>query len=143
MLLEFLPAEPPGKPKNTGMGSLSLLQQIFLTQDSNQGLLHCRQILYQLSYQGNPTICHVIDLDLFIIIVRYSANFNSIRCLGESEAAQLCLTLCDPTACSLPSSSVHGIFQVRILEWVPFSRESSQPRDRSRVSCIAGRLLTI
>ena len=36
------------------MGSLSLLQQIFLTQESNQGLLHCRQILYQLSYQGSP-----------------------------------------------------------------------------------------
>ena len=40
-----LPAEPPGKPKNTGMGSLSLLQQIFRAQKSNQGLLHCRQIL--------------------------------------------------------------------------------------------------
>ena len=38
---------------NTGVGSLSLLQGIFLTQESNQGLLHCRQILYQLSYQGN------------------------------------------------------------------------------------------
>ena len=46
------PVEPQGKPKNTGMGSLSLLQQIFLTQESNQGLLHCRQVLYQLSYQG-------------------------------------------------------------------------------------------
>ena len=50
------PAEPPGKPKNTGVGSLSLLQQIFPTQESNQGLLHCRQILYQLSYQGSPNI---------------------------------------------------------------------------------------
>ena len=48
-----LPAEPQGKPKNTGVGSLSLLQGIFLTQESNQGLLHCRQILYQLSYQGS------------------------------------------------------------------------------------------
>ena len=52
--VDSLPAEPPGKPKNTGMGSLSLLQQIFPIQESNQGLLHCRQILYQLSYQGNP-----------------------------------------------------------------------------------------
>ena len=40
-----------GKPKNTGVGSLPLLQGIFLTQESSQGLLHCRQILYQLSYQ--------------------------------------------------------------------------------------------
>ena len=47
-----LPAEPPGKPKNTEMGSLFLLQQIFPTQESNQSLLHCRCILYQLNYQG-------------------------------------------------------------------------------------------
>ena len=47
----FLPAEPQGKPKNTEVGSLSFLQGIFPTQESNQGLLHCRRILYQLSYQ--------------------------------------------------------------------------------------------
>ena len=46
------PAEPLGKPKNTGMSSLSLLQGIFPTQElNNRGLLHCRRILYQLSYQ--------------------------------------------------------------------------------------------
>ena len=49
---DSLPAEPQGKPKNTGVGSLSLLQGIFPTQESKRGLLHCRQILYQLSYQG-------------------------------------------------------------------------------------------
>ena len=48
------PAEPQGKPKNTGVGSLSLLHWIFLTQKSKQGLLHFRRILYQLSYQGSP-----------------------------------------------------------------------------------------
>ena len=48
--VDSLPSEPPGKPKNTGMGSLSLLQRIFPTQELNGGLLHCRQILYQLSY---------------------------------------------------------------------------------------------
>ena len=52
--MDSSPSEPPRKPKNTGVGSLSLLQGIFLTQESNQGLLHCRQILYQLSYQGSP-----------------------------------------------------------------------------------------
>ena len=51
---DSLPSEPAGKPKNTGMGSLSLLQGIFLTQGSNPGLLHCRQILYRLSHQGSP-----------------------------------------------------------------------------------------
>ena len=50
---DSLPFEPPGKLKNTGVGSLSLLQQIFLIQESNRGLLHCRQILYQLSYHGS------------------------------------------------------------------------------------------
>ena len=48
---DSLPAEQQGKPKNTGMGSLSLLQWIFPTQELNRGLLHCRQILYQLNYQ--------------------------------------------------------------------------------------------
>ena len=47
---DSLPAGTQGKPKNTRVGSLSLLQGIFLTHESNQGLLHCRQILYQLSY---------------------------------------------------------------------------------------------
>ena len=50
------PSEAPGKPKNTGVGSLSLLQGIFSTQESNRGLLHCRRILYQLSYQGSPEL---------------------------------------------------------------------------------------
>ena len=51
---DSLPTEPQGKPKNIGVGSLSLLQWIFPTQELNLGLLHCRWILYQLSYQG----CH-------------------------------------------------------------------------------------
>ena len=51
--VDSLPAEPQLKPKNTGVGSLSLLQWIFPTQDSNRGFLHCRQILHQLSYQGS------------------------------------------------------------------------------------------
>ena len=60
---------------------------------------------------------------------------------SESEAAQSCLTLCDPMDCSPPGSSVHGILQARILEWVAisFSRGSSLPGDRTQVSCIAGR----
>ena len=59
--------------------------------------------------------------------------------------AQLCLTLCDPMDCSPPGSSVHGIFQARILEWVAisFSRGSSRPRDQTRVSHVAGRHFTI
>ena len=51
---DSLPAEHPGKSSNTGVDSLSLLQRIFPTQESNRGLLHCRWILSQLSYQGSP-----------------------------------------------------------------------------------------
>ena len=51
-----LPAEPPGKPKNTGVDSLSLLQGLFSTQKSNWGLLRCRRILYQLSYEESPYV---------------------------------------------------------------------------------------
>ena len=54
--VDSLPAEPQGKPKDTGVGSISLHQQLFLTQESNWVLLHCRQILYQLSHKGSPRI---------------------------------------------------------------------------------------
>ena len=62
------------------------------------------------------------------------------------KVAQSCPTLCYPLDCSLPGYSVHGILQARILEWVfplSFSRGFSQPRDRTQVSCIAGRFVTI
>ena len=64
---------------------------------------------------------------------------------SESEVAQSCLTLWDPMDYSLPASSVHEIFQSRILEWVAisFSRRSSQPRDWTQVSHIVGRCFTV
>ena len=63
----------------------------------------------------------------------------------EMLVAQSYPTLCDPIDCSLPGSSVHGILQARILDWVaiPFSRGSFWLRDRTYVSCIAGRFFTI
>ena len=62
----------------------------------------------------------------------------------QSEVAQSCPTLCDPVDFSPPGSSVHGILQERILKWVVISssRRSSQPRNRTCVSCIADRLFT-
>ena len=59
--------------------------------------------------------------------------------------AQSCPTLCDPLVCSPQGSSVRGILQARILEWVAisFSRGSSQPRDQTQVSHIAGGFFTI
>ena len=70
---------------------------------------------------------------------------------GRSEmevkvlVAQSCLTLCDPMDCSPPGSSVFGILQARMLEWVaiPFFRGSSRPKDWTWVSYIAGRFFTI
>ena len=62
-----------------------------------------------------------------------------------SEVAQSCLTLCDPVDCSPPGSSVHGILQARILEWVVmlFFRWSSWPRNRTQVSHNASRIFII
>ena len=62
----------------------------------------------------------------------------------QAQLLQSCLTLCSPMDCSPPGSSVHGILQVRILEWVvmPSSRGSSWPRNPTWVSCIAGRFFT-
>ena len=63
----------------------------------------------------------------------------------ESEVAQSCPTLCDPIDCSLPGSSVHGIFQAIVLEWIAisFSRGSSQPRAWTRVSHMVDRRFTV
>ena len=69
---------------------------------------------------------------------------NHCRQLVCVLVKQLCPNLCDPMDCSSPGSSVHGISQARILEWVSisFSRGSSQPRDQTHVSCTAGKFFT-
>ena len=69
--------------------------------------------------------------DVLFIIGDWNANVGSQETPGKSEVSQSCLTLCDPMNSSLPGSTVHGIFQARILEWAAifFSRGSSQPRD--------------
>ena len=65
--------------------------------------------------------------------------------LNWTEVTQLCPTLCDPMDCSPSGSSAHGILQARIPEWVatPFLQGSSQLRDRTQVSCIAGGFFTL
>ena len=80
---------------------------------------------------------------------RYGSDLFQLNSLGESksesEVAQWCPTLCDPMDCSLPGSSLHGILQARVLEWVAisFSRGSSWPRDQTRVSRIPGRCFNL
>ena len=83
---------------------------------------------------------------LFHTTAQYLWCFLIIAISVSVLVAQLFLTLCDPVDHSLPDSSVRGILQAGILEWVavlsPFSRVSSWPRDWTRVSCIAGSFLT-
>ena len=76
---------------------------------------------------------------LWIVSIRYYCECVCVF------VAQLCLTLCDPMECFLPGSSVHGIIQARILEWVAilFFTGSSQSRDRTWVSYVEGRFFTI
>ena len=88
---------------------------------------------------------HTVD---FILILHFFFNFTKrwreecwVHSESDSEVTQSCPTLCDPVDCNLPGSSVHGILQARILEWVAisFSRGSSWPRDWTRVSHLAGK----
>ena len=75
----------------------------------------------------------------------FSTPLSTLQLVVVMLLTQSCLTLCDPTDCSPPDSSVHGILQERILKWVamPSSRGSSQARYRTQVSSIAGRFFTI
>ena len=77
-----------------------------------------------------------LNIYIFILIFLYES---------ESLFSQSCLTLCDPMDCSLPGSSVHGIFQARVLEWIAisFSRGFSRPRYPTRVFHIVGRRFTV
>ena len=72
-------------------------------------------------------------------------RFSSFTGICRINGMRSCLTLYNPMNCGLPGSSVHGILQARILGWVaiPFSRESSQPRDWTQVFCTAGGFFTI
>ena len=86
---------------------------------------------------------------IFLATFKYSLtnyNYSHRVCVCVCVlVTQWYLILCDPMNCSPPGSSVHGILQARILEWVAmtFSRGSSRPRDQTWVSSIAGRFFTI
>ena len=84
------------------------------------------------------TKIHIVKAMVFPVVV-YGREWSEVK------VTQLCLTLCNPKDCSLSGPSTHGLFQARILEWVaiPFSRGSSQPRDWTQVSNIAGRFFSI
>ena len=102
MQADSLPAEPQGKPKNTGLGSLFLLQRIFLTQELNRGFLHCRRILCQLSYERSPVQSvsrvqlfatpwtAVLQAFLFFTVSRSLLKFMSIESVMLSKHLNLC-----------------------------------------------------
>ena len=108
--------------------AITFSRRIFLTQGVNLCLLHWQVDFLPLSHPD-------IFGKLFEFYMMYTLKVL---------VAQPCLTLCDPMDCSLPGSSVYGILQARILKWgaILFSMGSSRPRDRTRVSCIAGRFFT-
>ena len=109
-------------------------------------------------HQGSPRKPFLINNFLSLILSHsYGITNSNIHCASfytflsihshVCACAQPCLTLCNPLGCSLPGSSIHGIFQARILEWVamPSFRGSSWRRDWTHiscVSCIVGRFFT-
>ena len=153
--------DSPGK--STGVGCHALLQEIFPTQGSNPGLLHCRLILYCLSHQGSPRILEWVAYS-FSRGSSQPRNRTGVSCIPSGfltswatrEAqltfmkkvkmlvAQSCLTLRNPMDYTPLGFSVPRILQARILEWVaiPFSRGSSRPRD-FQVSGNVGRFFTV
>ena len=130
-----LPAEPQGKPKNIGVGSLSPLQGIFPTQELNWGLLHCRRTLYQLSYEGSPSESHSVVSDSLQPHGLYSSWNSPGQNTGVGSLSLLQGIF--PTQGSNPGlpHCRRILYQLshqgspRILEWVafPVSRGSSRP----------------
>ena len=117
---------------------LLLLPSIFpnIRVFSNESALH----------SGVTLINYLPSLHLRCFFFFYYKLYNSVYFIGCVHACSViksCPTFCDPMDCSLPGSSVRGIFQVRTLEWVAISstKGSSQPRDLTWVSSIARQIL--
>ena len=110
-----------------------LLVWIFSLDYTNPVIFRSRSFIYHFSY-----FCYIYIPPVFVFI---STN---LFCLNTFFETCMSPTLCDPMDCSLPGSSVHRIFQARLLEWVAvsFSRGSFLPRDQTCVSCTAGRFFT-
>ena len=133
------PWNSPGQ--NTGVGSLSLLQQIFPTQGWNPGLPYCKWVLYQLSHKGSPRILEWVAYPfssrssrprnrtgvsciaggVFTSWANREAPPHSITAAAAAKSLRSCPTLCNPIDGSPPGSSVLGILKARTLEWVAIS----------------------
>ena len=124
------PWDSPGK--NTGVGCHFLLQRRLSTAELMLWNCGTREDSWE-------------SLDWKIKPVNPKGINPEYSLKSESEVAQLCPTLCDPIDCSLPGSSVHGIFQAIVLGRIAtsFSRGSSQPRAQTQVSCFVDRRFTV
>ena len=115
--------------------------------DSSNNLF--RMLSYSVAYQWLHSKGRVEDCFSSLYVLYFSIRCSGLLCVCVCVcvcmSTQSCPTLCDPMDFSPPGSSVHGVLQARILEWVAisFSRGSSQPRDQTRVSRVAGRFFTI
>ena len=113
-------------------------------------VLSCMSCLYILEINPLSVVSFAIIFShsegcLFTLLIVSFAVQKLLSLVQFSSVTQSCLTLCDPVDCNLPGSSVHGIFQAMVLEWIAisFSRGSSQPRDRTQVSHIVDRRFTV
>ena len=125
--------EPSTGEEKTFFKLCSAIFQCGETARANQALIHR-------SFKEDGSILTETDLAVSdAIIARLRTLYPDCNIISEETEL-----FCDPMDCSLPGSSVHGIFQARVLEWlvISFSRGSSQPRDRTLLSCIAGRFFT-
>ena len=133
-----LSCPPPGDLPHPGIKPISLMSpalagKFFTTSTTWEAF-------------NNLTIFCFYFFLLYIIVILFShLSIYIYIYLYVREVAQSCPTLCDPMDCSLPGSSVHGIFQAIVLEWIAisFSNGSSQPRDRTRVSRIVDRRFNV
>ena len=95
------------------------------------------------SFQNKEDLSKLTDIhDITIYYLLYLLLVHKVK---ESEVTQSCLTPCDPMDSNLPGSSVHGIFQTIVLEWIAisFSKGSSQTRDGTQVSHIVDSRFTV
>ena len=127
----------------------SISKQVWNVWVGNEGLIYIHRtstliILFQFffGYTFSLSQTHTYT---FMYVYMFIIHTHAFIIIIFLKVVQSYLTLCDPMDCSPPGSSVHGILQARILEWVaiPFSRGYSQPRDQTQVSRIAGGFLTM
>ena len=124
------------------MYSFSYLEPVCCSMSSSNC---CFLTCIQISQEADQVVwySHLFQNFSQFIVMHTLKGFGIVN--KAEMSLQLCPVICNPMDCSPPGSSVHGILQARILEWVAisFSKGSSQPRDRTQVSCTAGRFFTI